>query len=96
MNTRKPIAIVAAMLITAAGMSGIANYSNAAADSAHRAGNASVQTLPVTVLPTIEVKPTREQLRQLHDEGAKGGASASAGYDSGMPYYSFASDAAGA
>jgi len=95
MNTRKSIAIVAAMLITAAGMTGIANYSNAAADSATQTGNASVQAQPVTILPTIEVKPTAEQLRELRNEGAKGGASASAGNDAQMPYYSFASDAAG-
>jgi hypothetical protein len=94
MNTRKPIAIVAAMLITAAGMTGIANYSNAAAEVVHRAGNASAQTLPVTLLPTIEVKPTPEQLRQLRDEGALGGAAAIRN-DARMPYYSFAADAAG-
>jgi len=82
MNTRKPIAIVAAMLITAAGMTGIANY------------NASVQIIPT--LPTINVSPTPEQLRELRDQGAKGGASAANGNDARMPYYSFASDEAGA
>lgn len=94
MNTRKPIAIVAAMLITAAGMTGIANYSNAAAESARPAGNASVQV--ITTLPTINVSPTPEQLRELHDQGTKGGASAANDNDARMPYYSFASDEAGA
>ncbi|WHZ18148.1 MAG: hypothetical protein OJF55_000297 [Rhodanobacteraceae bacterium] len=92
MNTRKSIAIVAAMLITAAGMTGIANYSNAAADST-RAGHASVQV--ITTLPTINVSPSPEQLRELRDQGSKGGASAATG-DARMPYYSFASDEAGA
>ena len=93
MNTRKSIAIVAAMLITAAGMTGIANYSNAAAaESARNPGQASVQV--IKTLPTIKVTPTREQLRQLRDEGVIGGAAAATDTNARMPYYSFASDAA--
>ena len=92
MNVQKSTAIIAAMLITAAGMSGIANYSNAAADSARDTSHASLQT--ITVLPTINVTPSREQLRQLRDEGLKGGSAAAA--DGKMPYYSFAADDASA
>lgn len=94
MNARKSIAIVTAMLITAAGITGIANYSNAAAESAYHTGNASVEV--IRTLPTIEVTPSREQLRQLRDERKGGGASATATTDARMPYYSFAADEAGA
>ncbi|MBS0381116.1 MAG: hypothetical protein JSR56_01675 [Proteobacteria bacterium] len=95
MNTRKSVAIVAAMLITAAGMSGIANYSNAAADSARNPGRASAQV--ITTLPTIQVSPSAEQLRQLRNEGNKdGSAAATATNNAKMPYYSFAADDASA
>ncbi|MGH8215666.1 MAG: hypothetical protein ACREPZ_08235 [Rhodanobacteraceae bacterium] len=95
MNTRKSIAFVAAMLITAAGMAGIANYSNAAADAVRQnmPVSANAGTDAVRTLPTINVYPTREQLRELR--GDKAGSSASTA-DSGMPFYSFANDAVGA
>ncbi|HEY8230415.1 MAG TPA: hypothetical protein VIG31_08185 [Rhodanobacteraceae bacterium] len=89
MNVQKSAAIVAAMLITAAGMSAIASYSNAAA-SANRAANAS-STAVIRTLPTVNVYPTPEQIRELHGNRA-GAAPASLR----MPYYSFASDSAGA
>ena len=97
MNARKSIAVVAAMLITAAGMAGIANYSNAAADSARKVNNAAV-TPVVTILPAITVQPTREQLRELRGAGNKAGSGSASpsSADTRMPYYSFASDAAGA
>ena len=90
MNVQKSAAIVAAMLITAAGMSAIASYSNAAAASANRGVDASVTV--IRTLPTVNVHPTREQLRELH--GNRTGAAAPASLR--MPYYSFASDSAGA
>ena len=97
MNARKTIALVAAMLITAAGMAGIATYSNAAADAAR-------QTAPVAAsmgrslgptLPAINVYPTREQLRELHTSNKEGSAATSAAAYR-MPLYSFANDAVGA
>ena len=89
MNVQKSAAIVAAMLITAAGMSAIASYSNAAVASANRGAAAS--TAVIRTLPTINVHPTPEQIRELHGNRA-GAAPASLR----MPYYSFASDSAGA
>ena len=86
MNIQKSAAVVAAMLITAAGMAGIANYSNAAAvSSANRAVEASTQ---VITLPAMNVHPSREQLKQLR--GGDAGITAPASLQ--MPYYSFASD----
>ena len=95
MNARKSIAFVAAMLITAAGMAGIANYSNAAADAARQniPVSASTDTHAIRTLPTINVYPSREQLRELHRDETDSSASTA---DSGMPFYSFANDAVGA
>jgi hypothetical protein len=97
MNARKSIAVAAAMLITAAGMAGIANYSNAAADASRAAINATATTV-ITTLPTIEVTPSSAQLRELHMQGQKSGSASgsSARADAAMPYYSFASSEAGA
>ncbi|MGH8190028.1 MAG: hypothetical protein ACREP2_01095 [Rhodanobacteraceae bacterium] len=95
MNVRKPVIFIAAMLITAAGMAGIATYSNAAADAARQQTpvSAAVGAATVRTLPTINVYPTSEQLRQLHDEKAGPAASRA---DSRMPFYSFANDTVGA
>jgi hypothetical protein len=97
MNARKPIALVAAMLITAAGMAGIATYSNAAADAARRDAPmaASTGAAVIPTLPAINVYPTREQLRELH-KGDKAGSAAVSAADHRMPFYSFANDAVGA
>jgi hypothetical protein len=89
MNAQKPVAVVAAMLITAAGMAGIVNYTNAAASSANRGINATTQVIPT--LPTVNVHPSSEQMRELR--GDQAGAAAA---NLRMPYYSFASDSAGA
>jgi len=89
MNVQKSAAIVAAMLITAAGMTAIASYSNAAVASAHRGADASATV--IRTLPTVNVHPTPEQIRELRDNRA-GAAPASLR----MPYYSFANDSAGA
>ena len=88
MNVQKSAAIVAAMLITAAGMTAIASYSNAAVASANRA---DASTTVIRTLPTVNVHPTREQIRELRGNRA-GAVPASLR----MPYYSFASDSAGA
>ncbi len=97
MNARKPIAIVVAMLITAAGMAGIATYSNAAADAALQNAPvaASVRAAVIPTLPTIHVYPTREQLRALH-RGDKADSADTATAADRMPFYSFANDAVGA
>ena len=89
MNIQKPAAIFAAMLITAAGMAAIASYSNAAIASANRGANASAAV--IRTLPTVNVHPTPEQIRELRANQA-GAAPANAQ----MPYYSFANDSAGA
>ncbi|MGH8114267.1 MAG: hypothetical protein ACREPS_04330 [Rhodanobacteraceae bacterium] len=94
MNTRKPIALVAAMLITAAGMTGIANYSNAAADAARQNTPVEASAGATRILPTINVSPTREQLQELRGDKADPGSTSAA--DSRMPFYSFANDAVGA
>lgn len=96
MNVTKSIIIVAAMLITTAGMAGINNYSNTAADAIRAATHASADiATPVTTLPTITVRPTREQLRELRN-GTSQDSAAAVSANSRMPYYSFASDEAGA
>jgi hypothetical protein len=97
MNARKSIAAAAAMLITAAGMAAIANYSNAAADSSRAATNATAATV-IATLPTIEVTPSSAQLRELHKQSQRGGSASvsPARADASMPYYSFASSEVGA
>lgn len=89
MNVQKSAAIVAAMLITAAGMSAIASYSNAAAASVSHGADASAAI--IRTLPTVNVRPTPEQIRELRDNQS-GATPASLR----MPYYSFASDSTGA
>jgi hypothetical protein len=89
MNVQKSAAIVAAMLITAAGMTAIASYSNAAVASANCGANAS--TTVIRTLPTVNVHPTPEQIRELR--GNKVGAVPAS---LRMPYYSFASESTGA
>ena len=88
MNVQKSVVVFAAMLITAAGMAAIASYSNAAVASANRGADASITT--IRTLPTVNVRPTPEQIRELR-ENKVGAAPASLR----MPYYSFASDSAG-
>ena len=96
MNARKPIALFAAMLITAAGMAGIATYSNAAADAARQNVPVAASTgTAILTLPAINVYPTREQLRELGKDHKAGSTTTSAAGDS-MPFYSFANDAVGA
>ena len=89
MNVQKSIAFVAAVLITAAGMSGIVNYTDAGVSASHQATHAT--TSVIQTLPTLHVYPTREQLRQLHD-----GQTSTSLPNPNMPYYSFASSEAGA
>ena len=84
MNVQKSVAVFAAMLITAAGMSGIASYSNTVANG-NRSINAGAEV--IKTLPTIHVHPTKEQMREL--QGTQAGAAPA---NLRMPYYSFASD----
>jgi hypothetical protein len=90
MNTQKSIAVVFAMLITAAGMAGIVNYTNAAASSLQR-GGIDATTQVIRTLPTLDVHPSIEQIRKLHEERA-----GSVPANLRMPFYSFASDSTGA
>jgi hypothetical protein len=89
MNVQKSIAFVAAVLITAAGMSGIVNYTDAGVSASRQATHATAGV--IQTLPTLHVYPTREQLRQLHD-----GQTSTSLPNPNMPYYSFANDATGA
>lgn len=89
MNIQKSAAVVAAMLITAAGVAGIANYSNAAVASANRAVDASSQ---VITLPAVNVHPSPDQVKELR--GGDAGTLAPANLR--MPYYSYANDTASA
>lgn len=89
MNAQKSVAVFAAMLITAAGMTGIVNYTNAAASAANHGIDATTQV--IRTLPTINVHPSSEQMRELRGDEA-GVPSANLR----MPYYSFASDTTGA
>jgi hypothetical protein len=91
MNARKPIAFAAAMLITAANMYGIATYSSAATGTRNTTDRATTDV--IHTLPTINVHPTRDQLRQILNEGSKPtGAAATQVGNASMPYYSFAAD----
>lgn len=89
MNVQKCVAIIAAMLITTAGMAGIASYSNANISRIEHGTDASVTTV-IHTLPTVNVHPTPEQIRELRANQA--GAAPS---NAQMPYYSFANDSAG-
>ncbi|TAN08109.1 MAG: hypothetical protein EPN38_04120 [Rhodanobacteraceae bacterium] len=88
MNIQKSIAFAAAVLITAAGMVGIINYTNAGASPTREAIPATTDV--IQTLPTLHVFPTREQLRQLHDGQANANPA-----NPDMPYYSFANDTTG-
>ena len=99
MNVQKPVAIAAAMLITAAGMLGIVNYSNAAASVSSKATINASAARPVTTLPTITVTPDPAVLRELHKTEAatpRATSAAASAHDASMPYYSFGADQAGA
>ncbi|HEU0276726.1 MAG TPA: hypothetical protein VFQ95_02725 [Rhodanobacteraceae bacterium] len=88
MNATKPVAAIAAMLISFAGIGAITHYSNAAANAARADIHAVDANRPVTTLPAIEVVPSSAQLRELSQPG--GGAAATTGAQ--MPYYSFAAE----
>ena len=66
MNAQKSIAVVTAMLITAAGMAGIVNYTNAAASAADHGIDATSQV--IRTLPTINVHPSNKQMRELRGD----------------------------
>lgn len=96
MNATQPVAAIAAMLISFAGVSAIAHYSNAAAAATQATIHASAATPAVTTLPAIEVHPSSAQLRELSKPvpNNRGAATPTAGAQ--MPYYSFAADQASA
>lgn len=90
MNATKPVAAIAAMLISFAGIGAITQYSNAAAKATRTDIHAVDADRPITTLPAIEVVPSREQLRQLSQPAGGGAAAATTG--ARMPYYSFAAE----
>lgn len=91
MNTQKVVAFVAAMAITAANLYGIAAYTNSLTRAAQQ--KAATINRPIQTLPTIEVTPSADQLRQLRNEGnAPDGSAAATSGAAMMPYYSFAAD----
>lgn len=93
MNATKPIAVIAATLISFAGISAVINYSNAAA-VATRTDMRAARAPIITTLPAIEVVPSPEELRETARPAQGGSASAAA--PAPMPYYSFAADQASA
>lgn len=93
MNATKPVAAIAAMLISFAGISAVMHYSNAAAAAAHSDIHAVQSTPAIITLPAIEVSPSPEQLRERAKPAPDGTASSARAQ---MPYYSFAADQASA
>lgn len=89
MNATKPIAAIAALLISFAGLSAVTHYSNAAAALAQTDIHAVEATPAITTLPAIEVVPSAAQLRETARPAHDGTASATR---APMPYYSFAAD----
>lgn len=79
----------AAILVSALSLAGIAHYSARATADVQRSNDATV-----TVLPQVDVRPSREQIEQLRRERAQGNVTTANAPR--MPYYSFAADSTGA
>lgn len=91
MDKNQLFAIAGAGLIATGGVAGVRAWANAAGAATLRAPSAEVDT--IQTLAPIEVRPTREQLRQLHPQAPRtedSGAVAGGGVALDMPYYSFA------
>ena len=92
MDKNQLFAITGAVLIATGGVAGVRAWANAAGAATLRAPSAEVDN--IHTLAPIEVRPTREQLRELHpqarpveqDSDVAGGG----GVALDMPYYSFA------
>ncbi|MBS0432002.1 MAG: hypothetical protein JSS21_06310 [Proteobacteria bacterium] len=87
-NTGKLLTIAAAFLIACGSIAALGAWANA---SGRAVPDASVDGVIVT-LPEITVRPTPEQLRELHrtDRNATASTGGGGGGMFDMPYYSFA------
>jgi len=91
MDKNQLFAIAGAVLIATSGVAGVRAWANAAGAATLRAPSAEVDN--IQTLAPIEVRPTREQLRELHPQAhAEQGSDVTAGGGVAldMPYYSFA------
>jgi len=77
MNIQKPLAIVCATLISAAGMYGIANHTYVLIGSGAEQPAAATAVSTIRTLPTVNVHLTAAQLQELQQEGHAPAASAS-------------------
>jgi len=90
MDKNQLFAITGAVLIATGGVAGVRAWANAAGAATLRAPSAEVDN--IHTLAPIEVRPTREQLRELHPQARAEQDSdvAGGGVALDMPYYSFA------
>ena len=91
MDKNQLFAIAGAVLIASGGVAGVRAWANAAGAATLRSPSAEVGN--IQTLAPIEVRPTREQLRQLHPQAQVeqgSGITAGGGVAMDMPYYSFA------
>ena len=94
MDTNKLTAIIGAVLIASGAVAGIRAWANASAGEMLLAPQAELEA--VQTLPTITVRPTREQLEQLgisrraaQPQAKAADAQTGGGVAMDMPYYSF-------
>ncbi|HET9834895.1 MAG TPA: hypothetical protein VFP88_00905 [Rhodanobacteraceae bacterium] len=91
MDKNQIVAISGAFLIASAGVAGVRAWANASARAVMESPAASVGV--IQTLPTITVRPTREQLQTLHPQASHESSSSSllggGGFAMDMPYYSF-------
>ncbi|MEO7148537.1 MAG: hypothetical protein ABIY40_01145 [Rhodanobacteraceae bacterium] len=89
MNTSKTLTFAASFLISCAGVAGIRAWANAAAMQTMTAPDATLET--IQTLPTITVRPTREQLEVIRRASPiDAGVTTAGGMALDMPYYLFA------
>jgi hypothetical protein len=96
MDKNQVVAIAGAFLIASAGIAGVRAWANASARATMELPSASADA--IRTLPTITVRPTREQLQSLRPKTSHASSSSSAlgggGFAMDMPYYSFGVSAA--
>lgn len=91
MDKNQLFAIAGAMLIATGSVAGVRAWANASARATMQEPAAAVQN--IQTLAPIEVRPTREQLQDLHPQAQPtegSGLTAGGGLAMDMPYYSFA------
>jgi len=90
MDKSQVTAIAGAFLIASGAVAGVRAWANASARATLDSPSVSVDA--IRTLPTIVVRPTREQLRMLRPQTThadSAGASFGGGVAMDMPYYSF-------